>query len=198
MLPTVIDLCFEMFESPESRVKTCSSSPASRGTTGSKICFRLISTSQTAAHINNPWERLESCQQDRRRSEYGKGSSQLHQKFLSNCFWMSDSSSINSSHVILLVSNYVLGYRSANILYCHCQRVTMGFTLSISHCQRVRIFLKPNSFCRRQRGLNAIQAMPFDSTQKPSITVLHTSTWSDIIYRTKLFVFNDVQSVKVV
>lgn len=177
-----------MFESPQSRVKTCSSSQASWGTTGSKICFHLISTSQTAAHIDNPWERLESCQRDRRRSEYGKGSSQLHQQLLCNCFWMSDSSSINSSHVILLVSNYVLGYRSDNILYCHCQRVTMGFTLSISHCQHVRIFLKLNSFCRRQRGLNAIQAMPFDSTQKPS----------DIIYRTKLFVSNDVQSVKVI
>lgn len=185
-----------MFESPQSRVKTCSSNPASWGTTGSKICFHLISTSQTAAHIDNPWERLESCQRDRRRSEYGKGSSQLHQQFIRNCFWMSDSSSINSSHVILLVSNYVLGYRSANILYCHCQRVTMGFTLSIS--QHVRIFLKLNSFCRRQRGLNAIQAMPFDSTQKPSIMVLRTSTWSDIIYRTKLFVSNDVQSVKVI
>lgn len=74
----------------------------------------------------------------------------------------------------------------------------MGFKLSISHCQHVSIFLKLNSFCRRQRGLNAIQAMPFDSTQKPSITVLRTSTWSDIIYRTKLFVSNDVQSVKVI
>lgn len=146
-----------MFVSPEIRVKTRSSSSASWGTMGSKICLRLISTSQTAAHINNPWERLESCQRDRRKSEYGIGSSQLHQPFLHNHFWMSDSSSINSSHVILLGSNYVLGYRSSYILYCHCQRVTMGFSLLISHCQCVRILLKLNSFCRKQK-LSPIKA----------------------------------------
>lgn len=159
-----------MFESPERRVKTCSSSPASWGTMGSKICLRLISTSQTAAHINNPWERLESCQWYRRKSKYSIGSSQLNQQFLHNCFWMSDNSSINSFHVILLGSNYILGYGSSYSLYCHCQRGTMVFSLVISHCQHVRMFLKLNRFCRRQRGINTIQStdtsfLPFDSTQ---------------------------------
>lgn len=123
-----------MFE----RFKTCSGRPASGGTTRSKICLRLISTSQTAAHIKNPWERAGELPAGHKKKWV--------QHRVINSSSATTSESLTAPELIPLTSfydfNYGMGNRSSSILYIHCQRVTMGFTLSVTHCEYFKMFVR--------------------------------------------------------